>query len=108
MYRTPEHLLHQIEAIEDNADAAQPAVLELREMCEPHADRLFGVLPGPRKAQYLGRGILAQPDRLAIEAANPDVFGDLRDPLDPGWLALARAEKRKHVDRAIDCPIDIV
>ena len=37
-----------------------------------------------------------------------DILGDLPDDLDHGRLALARSEKRKHVDRAIDRPIDVL
>ena len=36
-----------------------------------------------------------------------DVLGDLADHFHHGRLALARAEERKHVDRAVDRPIDV-
>ena len=87
--------------------SSRPA-LNLREMREPQADRLVGVQRGQRIAQHRGRGIHAQHDGLAIEAADPDVVGDLPDDLEHGCLAAARAEKRKHVDRAIDRPVDVV
>jgi hypothetical protein len=47
-------------------------------------------------------------NRLAIEAMDPDVFRDLPDDLEHRGLAAARAEKRKHVDRSINRPIDIL
>jgi hypothetical protein len=52
--------------------------------------------------------ILAQHDRLAIEAVDPHVFRDLPAYLEHGSLTAARAEKRKQFDRAIDHPIDVV
>ena len=45
---------------------------------------------------------------LAVEAVDADVLGDLPDHFHHGRLALARAEERKHVDRAIDRPIDVL
>jgi hypothetical protein len=39
---------------------------------------------------------------------DPDIFRDLPDDLQHGGLAVARAEKGKHVDRSIDRPIDIL
>ena len=45
---------------------------------------------------------------LAIEAMDPDVFRDLPDDLEHGGLAPARAEERKHVDRPINRPIDLL
>ena len=39
---------------------------------------------------------------------DPQVFRDLPDNLEHRGLAVARAEERKQVDRAIDRPIDIV
>jgi L-rhamnose isomerase len=50
--------------------------------------------------------ILAQHDRLAIEAVDPHVLQDLTAYLKHGSLTAARAEKRKQFDRAIDHPID--
>ena len=52
--------------------------------------------------------ILAQHDRLAIEAVDPHVFRDLPAYLEHGRLTAACAEKRKQFDRAIDQPIDVV
>ena len=52
--------------------------------------------------------ILAQHDRLAIEAVDPYVFRDLPAYLEHGSLTAARAEKRKQFGRAIDHPIDVV
>ena len=38
---------------------------------------------------------------------HPDVVGDLPDDLDHGFAAAAGAEEWKHVDRAIDRPVDV-
>ena len=45
---------------------------------------------------------------LAIEAVDPHVFRDLPAYLEHGDLTAARTEKRKHIDRAVDYPIDVV
>src|SRR5216683_5161162 len=50
----------------------------------------------------------AQHDRLAVEAADPEIVRDLPDHLEHGGLAAARAGKWKHVDRAVDRPIDVL
>src|ERR1700733_8891146 len=89
MNRTPERLLHEIESIDENADAGQPAGLELRELGEPQADRLVDVQRGQRIAHHRGRGIHTQHDRLAIEAVDPYVVRDLPDDLEHGGLAAA-------------------
>ena len=39
---------------------------------------------------------------------DPDIVGNLPDHLEHGRLAAARSEERKHVDRAIDRPIDVL
>src|SRR6266566_5639873 len=108
MDRTAQRLLHQIEAVDEHADVAEPAGLELRQMRDTQRDRLVGVERGEREAQHRCRRINAQHDRLAIEAANPDVLRDLPDHLDHRRLAAARAEKRKHVDRSVDGPFDVL
>src|SRR6266403_1477981 len=108
MNRTAERLLHQIDAIEEHAETAQLAVPELGEVGDPQADRLVHVQHRERIAQHRRRLVRAQHDRLAVEAVDPEVIRDVSDHLEHGGLAAARAEKRKHVDRAMDRPIDLL
>src|ERR1700682_881059 len=104
----PERLLHQIEGIDENAQAEQPAGPESREMGAPQVDRLVGVQHGQRIAHHRRCRIHAQHDGFAIEAVDPDIVRDLPDNLEHGGLAAARAEKWKHVGRAVDRPIDVL
>ena len=73
--------------------------------------RLIGLLESSAVSEY--RNIEAAESapnmiELTVEAVDPDVVGDLPDHLDHGVLAAAGAEKRKHVDRPIDGPIDVL
>lgn len=104
----PERLHHQVVGIEKNANVEQPAGLKLREVREPQVDRLVRVQRRQRIAHHRRSRILAQHDRLAIEAVDPYVFRDLPAYLEHGVFTATRAEKRKHVDRAIDHPVDVV
>ena len=72
--------------------------------------RLIGLLEferGQRIAQHRRGRIHSQHDRLAVEAMDPEIIGDLPDNLEHCGPAAAAAEKREHVDRAIDRPLDI-
>src|SRR6266849_5992560 len=82
MDRISERLLHQIEGVDEYADAGEPASLELREMGEPQADRFVGIQLRQRIAHHRGRRIRAQHDRFAVEAMHPHIFRDLPDNLE--------------------------
>src|SRR5258707_5024816 len=108
MNGTPERLLHQFDAIDENAQAVQPAGPKSREMGDPQVDRLAGVQHRQRIAHHGRCRIHAQHDRLAVEAVDPEIVRDLPDHLEHGGLAAAHAEKWKHLDRAVDRPIDVL
>ena len=50
----------------------------------------------------------AKQNAFAVELADPDIIGDLADDVDHRLPAAPRTEERKHVDRTIDRPIDIL
>ena len=73
--------------------------------------RLIGLLEsmrGQRIAHHRRRRIHAQHDGFPVEAVDADVVGDLPADLQHGGLAAAAAQKRKHVDRPVDRPFDVV
>lgn len=103
-----ERLFDQIERIDEDADAGESPGLEPGEMRHPQADWLVGIERGQRVAQHRRRRLLGQHHRLPIEAMNPDIFRNLPDDLQYGGLAAPGAEKRKHIDRAENRPIDVL
>jgi len=72
-------LFHQVERIEQDAEADELAGPELREMREAQADRLVRIQRGEGVPHQRRRGIHAQHDRFSIEAVDPNVLGDLMD-----------------------------
>src|SRR4051794_18091385 len=77
-------------------------------MREPQADRLVGIDRGQGIAHHRRRRIYAEHDGFAVEAADADIVGDLPAYLQHGGLAAAAAEERKHVDRPVDRPFDVL
>src|SRR6516164_5058982 len=102
------NLLHQVEAVDKRPNAQQAAGLEAREMSNAYGNGLAGVQRGQRIPQHRGCRIHAEHNRLALEAADGEIFRDLPDHLEHGRAAAPRAEKWKHVDRAMNRPIDVL
>ncbi len=86
----PKHLLDQVVGVEKNTNAEQPAGLKLRAVREPQVNRLIRVQRRQRIAHHRRS------------------FRNLPAYLEHGVFTAARAEKRKHVDRAMDQPIDVI
>src|SRR5215472_10327192 len=104
----PERLLDQIETVDQDADAAEPAALELGEMRDAQRDRLVGFQRCQRIAHHRAGGIDAEHDGLAVKTVDAEVLRDLLHHLDDRFPAAPRAEEGKHVDGSIDRPIDVV
>ena len=73
--------------------------------------RLIGLLESMRGegiADHRCRRIHPEHDGFPVEAVDADVVGDLPAYLQHGGLAAAAAQERKHVDRPVDRPFDVL
>src|SRR5215471_13201989 len=104
----PQRLLDQVEGVDEHADAGEPPGLELREMSNADRDRLARFQRRQRVAHHRGGLVDAEHDGLAVEAVDAEILRDLAHDLEHRCLAAPRPEKREHVDRSVDRPVDVI